>query len=228
MFLGLTNSADDIIRDRPVLQRERNLNVRLSYYVISKTLTLGIFALIQCVLFVLIGNYVLQIRVLFWIDLGIMLMTAMGGVSLGLLISSLVADPKTAANIVPLVLIPQIIMRGALIKYEDMNRNLALVYALTHWFKEHPNPDRGKKMESKLQVPFVCQFIAMRWSYEEMVVAQAKLNPLSKRQERAQKEIDKIVSKHQQDANESKRLDELKETLAVLSGWEAKSTVEVE
>src|SRR5437868_3339354 len=85
MFLGLTNSADDIIRDRPVLQRERNLNVRLSYYVISKTLTLGIFALIQCVLFVLIGNYVLQIRGMFWIDLGIILMTAMGGVSLGLL-----------------------------------------------------------------------------------------------------------------------------------------------
>src|SRR5206468_3287125 len=93
MFLGLTNSADDIIRDRAVLQRERNLNVRLSYYVVSKTLTLGIFALIQCVLFVLIGNYVLQIRGMFWVDLGIMFMTAMGGVSLGLVISSLVADP---------------------------------------------------------------------------------------------------------------------------------------
>ena len=67
---------------------------------------------------------------MFWIDLGIMLMTAMGGVALGLVVSSLVADPKTAANIVPLVLIPQIIMGGALIKYEDMNRNLALVYTL--------------------------------------------------------------------------------------------------
>src|SRR3989475_4661409 len=113
MFLGLTNSADDIIRDRVVLQRERNLNVRLPYYVFSKTLTLGVFALIQCILFVLIGNYVLQIRGMFWIYMGIMLMTAMGGVSLGLLISSLVGDPKTAANIVPLVLIPHIIMGGA-------------------------------------------------------------------------------------------------------------------
>src|SRR5206468_5848778 len=102
MFLGLTNSADDVIRDRAVLQRERNLNVRLSYYIFSKTITLGVFALVQCVLFVLIGNYVLQIRGMFWLYLGIMLMTAMGGVSLGLLISSLVADPKTAANIVPL------------------------------------------------------------------------------------------------------------------------------
>src|ERR1700745_2528918 len=102
MFLGLTNSADDIIRDRPVLQRERNIKVRLSYYVISKTITLGFFALLQCVLFVLIGNFVLQIRGMFWIDLAIMFLTAMSGVALGLVISSLVADPNTAANIVPL------------------------------------------------------------------------------------------------------------------------------
>src|SRR4030081_2934199 len=202
MFLGLTNSADDIIRDRVVLQRERNLNVRLPYYVISKTLTLGVFALVQCVLFVLIGNYVLQIRGLFWVDLGIVFMTAMGGIALGLVISSLVADQKTAANIVPLVLIPQIIMGGALIKYEDMNRNLALVYALTHWFKEHPTKDHTKKMDSKLQVPFVCQFIAMRWSYEELVVAQAKLNPLTKRQDRAQREIERIVAQKKPDAGE--------------------------
>src|SRR5207248_10791760 len=143
MFLGLTNSADDIIRDRAVLHRERNLDVRLSYYVISKTMTLGVFALIQCVLFVLIGNYVLEIRGMFWIYLGIMFMTAMSVVSLGLLISSLVADPKTAANIVPLVLIPQIIMGGALIKYEDMNRNLALLYILSHWLSEHPSTDKS-------------------------------------------------------------------------------------
>ena len=227
MFLGLTNSADDIIRDRVVLQRERNLSVRLPYYVISKTLTLGIFALVQCVLFVLIGNYVLQIRGMFWIYLAIVFITAMGGVSLGLLVSSLVADPKTAANIVPLVLIPQIIMGGALIKYEDMNRNLALVYALTHWFKEHPTQDHAKKMESKLQVPFVCQFIAMRWSYEELVVAQAKLNPLTRRQDRANNEIQSLAPRAHDPAS-SKRLDDLKEALAVLSGLEGKSASEVD
>jgi ABC transport system ATP-binding/permease protein len=228
MFLGLTNSADDIIRDRVVLQRERNLNVRLLYYVFSKTLTLGVFALVQCLLFILIGNYILQIRGMFWVDLGVVFMTAMGGIALGLVVSSLVADPKTAANIVPLILIPQIIMGGALIKYEDMNRNLGLVYSLSHWFKEHPNKDRSKKMDSKLQVPFVAQLIAMRWSYEELVVAQAKLNPLTKRQDRAQREIDRIVAKKKPDAAESKRLDELKETLAVLSGLEAKSSAEID
>src|SRR5216110_1950921 len=228
MFLVLTNSADDIIRDRAVLQRERNVNVRLSYYVISKTLTLGVFALIQCILFVLIGNYVLQIRGMFWIYLGIVFITAMGGVALALVVSSLVSDPKTAANIVPLVLIPQIIMGGALIKYEDMNRNLALVYALTHWFSEHPNIEQEKKMGSKLEVPFVCQFIAMRWSYEEMIVAQAKPNPLTRRQDLTQREIDQIVAKRDQTPIDRKRLEDLKETLALLSGLEASSVSELD
>jgi hypothetical protein len=81
-----------------VLQRERNLIVRLSYYVFAKTVSLGVFALVQCVLFILIGNYVLQIRGMFWPDLAIVFLTAMSGVSLGLVVSSLVADPKTASN----------------------------------------------------------------------------------------------------------------------------------
>ncbi|MEP6976150.1 MAG: ATP-binding cassette domain-containing protein, partial [Spartobacteria bacterium] len=227
MFLGLTNSADDIIRDRAVLQRERNLNVRLSYYVFAKTSSLGVFALVQCILFVLIGNFILQIRGMFWYDLAIVFMTAMSGVSLGLVVSSLVADPKTAANIVPLVLIPQIIMGGALIKYEDMNRNLGLVYTFSRWFSEHPDSDEKKKMDSRLEVPFICEFVAMRWSYEEMIVAQAKLNPLTKRQEEAQRQIDAIVARRESNPGDSKRLDDLKETLAVLSGLEAPSVGEL-
>jgi ABC-type multidrug transport system ATPase subunit len=228
MFLSLTNSADDIIRDRPTLQRERNLDVRLPYYIFAKMSSLSVFALIQCVLFVFIGNNVLEIRGMFWVHLALMFMTAVGSLALGLLVSSMVSDAKTAANIVPLVLIPQILMSGALIKYEDMNRNLSLVYTMTRWFHEHPTKDRGKKMDSKLQVPFVCQFIPMRWSYEEMIVAQAKLNPLTSRQDRAQREIDSIIAKHRQDPTEGKRLDELKEVLAVLSGLEAKSANELD
>src|SRR4051812_12190368 len=227
MFLGLTNSADDIIGDRAVLQRERNLNVRLSYYVLAKVLSLGFFAIIQCVLFVVIGNAILEIRGMFWIDVGIMVMTAMGGVALGLLVSSLVDNPKTAANIVPLVLIPQIIMGGALIKYEDMNRNLGLVYAFSRWFNEHETDQKTKKMDSKLKVPFVCQFIAMRWSYEELVVAQAKLNPLTRRQEKVNNEIRRLAP-NAKTPETSARLNDLKELLAILSGLEAKTAKDVD
>ena len=174
-------------------------------------------------LFVLIGNYILEIRGMFWIDLGIMLMTAMGGVALGLVISSLVADPKTAANIVPLVLIPQIIMGGALIKYEDMNRNLALVYTFSRWFSEHPNTEQGKKMSSRLQVPFVCQFIAMRWSVRRDGgrAGQAESADPAAGTDEGRNRADR--REQEQDPEETKRLNELKETLAMLSGLEAKT-----
>jgi hypothetical protein len=119
-------------------------------------------------------------------------------------------------------------MGGALIKYEDMNRNLALLWTFSRWSTEHPNTEKTRKTESKLQVPFVCQFIAMRWSYEEMIVAQAKLNPLTRRQDRAQREIDRVVAQHRKDPEADKRLDDLKETLAVLSGLEAKTVGELD
>src|SRR5438309_2174628 len=54
----------------------------------------------------------------------------------------------------------------------------------------------------------------MRWSYAEMIVAQSKLNPLTSRQERSQREIDSIVATHREDVDEGKRLDELKVVLA--------------
>ncbi len=227
MFLSLTNSVDDIVSDRPVLQRERNLNIRLSYYVLAKIASLSVFALVQCMLFVLIGNYILEVRGMFWIYLGLMFLTAVGSLALGLVVSSLVADAKSAANIVPLILIPQILMSGALLKFEDMNRNPAFIYLMSRWFSEHPTTDKGKKMDSKLEVPFACQFIGMRWSYEELVVAQAKLNPLTRRQERVNVEIQRLAPTAKT-PEATARLNELKEVLAILSGLEAKSAKELD
>ena len=61
-----------------------------------------------------------------------------------------------------------------------------------------------------------------------MIVAQAKLNPLTSRQDRTQREIDRLVTEHRQDPAATKRLDDLKETLAVLSGLEANSAKELD
>jgi hypothetical protein len=55
MFLSLANSADDIIRDRMVLQRERNLNIGLPYYIFAKMASLAVFALINAFVW-FVGN----------------------------------------------------------------------------------------------------------------------------------------------------------------------------
>ena len=229
MFLALMNSVDDIIRDRVVLHRERNLDVRLPYYIFAKFSTLALFSAVQCMLFVLVGNKILLIRGMFWEYFFFMFITAASGTSLGLLISSLVADAKTAANFVPLILIPQLVFGGALIKYEEMNRDLDLVYSFKRWLTRHPEANAaGRRDDSALRVPFISRFVATHYSYEALIVAQAKLNPLTLRQDRIQKQMDELVGKKQRTEAEAARLEDLKDTLALLSGMEAATAREVE
>ena len=220
MFLGLTNSVDDIIRDRPVLLRERNLNVRIGYYLLAKAITLGLFAVGQCALFTLIGDWMVSIRGLYWVEFTAMFLTAFSGIAIGLMISSLAREGKTAVNIIPVVLIPQIILGGALIKYEEMNRNLDFIHAIHEWFNRHP--DTAMEPRSDLQVPLICEFMPMRWSYEGIVFAQAKLNPLALRQARIQRQIYQLAAIKKPTDAQADRLDDLKDLLAILSGLEAR------
>jgi ABC-type multidrug transport system ATPase subunit/ABC-type multidrug transport system permease subunit len=218
MFLGLTNSADEIIRDRPMLSRERNHNLRISYYIIGKILSLSTFSLIQCVIYLLIGNYVLELREMFAIHLFWMFLTSLTGVCLGLLVSTLVHDIRTALNIIPLLLIPQIILGGALIKYEEMNRNLDFVYSIRQWIEKQG----GDPVEaSKLKVPLICQIMPLRWSYESAIISQAKLNPLSRAQSMLEERIQSLINLppdvEMTDAQRDE-LDVAKQALAVVSG----------
>jgi len=226
MFLGLTNSADDIVRDQVLLQRERNHDVRCTYYVLAKTAALAIFAAAQCAVYLLIGNAVLEVRSMFWDYFLWMLLSALTGVVLGLLISSLVRNSKTAINIIPLILIPQIILGGALIKYEEMNRNLDLAHNLRRWLRG----DDGRPLEppNKLEVPFLCEFMPLRWSYEAIVIAQANRNPLAVAQDALQRRIDTIVKElpppPAKDPPElAEQLSDAKQALALVSGLEGRS-----
>lgn len=222
MFLGLTNSADEIIRDRHTLSRERNHNLRTFYYLSGKIIALAAFALAQCFIYLLIGNWVLEIRDMFLIHLWWMFLTALTGLCLGLFISSIVTDNRTAVNAIPLILIPQIILGGALIKYEEMNKNLDLVYSVGRWLKKAGNDEESA---SKLKVPFICQFMPLRWSYEGMVIAQSKLNPLTRNQDFLDERIQSLLPPSGIEMTDVQRheLELTKQSLAVVSGLYAEN-----
>jgi ABC-type branched-subunit amino acid transport system ATPase component len=226
MFLGLTNSADEIIRDRSMLSRERNHNLRTSYYLIGKIMALGTFALIQCFIYLAVGNWILELREMFLVHLWWMFITSVSGACLGLLISSLVHDTRTALNAIPLLLIPQIILGGALIKYEEMNRNLDFVYSMRRYIAE----EEGTTGESasKLKVPFICEFMPLRWSYEAMLVSQAKMNPLTRSQDILEGRIQQIVDEPRElTEKEHETLDLTKQALAVVSGLQARDPEDI-
>ncbi|MCW0221468.1 MAG: ATP-binding cassette domain-containing protein [Prosthecobacter sp.] len=224
MFLGLTNSADEIIRDRHTLSRERNHNLRTFYYLSGKIISLSTFALAQCFIYLLIGNNVLEIRDMFFVHLWWMFITALMGICLGLLISSVVSDNRTAINAIPLLLIPQIILGGALIKYEEMNKNLDFVYSMQRWMNKAGITEESEP--SKLKVPFICQFMPLRWSYEAMLISQAKLNPLTAAQDQLEARIQELVNLPpdiKMTADQQRDLDAAKQGLAVVSGLYAKT-----
>ena len=220
MFLGLTNSADEIIRDRILLQRERNYNKNVTGYLFGKVLSLGAFALVQCVIYILIGNAVLEIREMFFPQLAWMFATSLCGVTIGLAISSLVRDAKTALNIIPLILIPQIILGGALIKYEEMNKNLDLAYSIRRWIST--DPDGGEK-PSNLKVPLICEFMPLRWTYESLVLTQANHNPLSAAQAQLNERIRLLTSFQTLSPGQETELEHAKEALVKVSGLEERN-----
>jgi len=225
MFLGLTNSADEILRDRYTLNRERNHNLRTFYYITGKLAALATFALLQCGIYLLIGNWVLEIRDMFFIHLWWMFVTAMTGVCLGMLISTLVNDTRTALNAIPLILIPQIILGGALIKYEEMNKNLDLVYSVERWLRKAGIGE--EENASRLKVPFICQFMPLRWSYEAMIISQAKLNPLTRAQDLIDKKKDSFLKLGTMTPEQEQQFDLTKRALAVVSGLYGRRSEEV-
>ena len=153
---------------------------------------------------------------LFWMSL-----TSLSGVAMGLLISSLVKDGKTAINIIPLLLIPQIILGGALIKYEEMNRNLDFVYSIRRWIA--PDQVKGEKEPSKLRVPILCEFMPLRWSYESLVISQSKLNPYDQAQDELDDLIHDLSAQPVLTEDQENQLNQLKEALALVSGLEERS-----
>jgi hypothetical protein len=70
--------------------------------------------------------------------------------------------------------------------------------------------------------------VATHYSYEALIVAQAKLNPLAIRQERLQDQIDALVKRKNRTPAEAARLEDLKDALAMLSGLESGSAPEIE
>ena len=226
LFLALMNSVEDIIRDRVILQRERNLNVNIGYYVTAKFLTLCVFSALQCALFVVVGNWILEVRGMFTVYFLWTFLTALSGISLGLLVSAIVPNSKTGAMLVPLILIPQLIFGGALIKYEEMNRDPDLLYSFNRVFGKNRTQE-NIETDKKLRVPFISRLIATHYSYEALVVAQAKLNPLSSRQTKLDEMI-RNLAKSSASAAENDRLSDLKDTLAQLSGLEAGSAREID
>jgi ABC transport system ATP-binding/permease protein len=158
LFLGLTISAEEIFRDRKILKRERFLNLSRSSYLISKIGILFTISAIQSCLFVLVANYILGIRDMNFIYWFALFSTASFANMLGLNISASFNSAVTIYILIPLVMIPMMILSGAMFSFDKLNRNISRVD----------------------KVPVLAELMVTKWSYEALMVHQYKDNKFMK------------------------------------------------
>src|SRR6185436_16281253 len=155
LFMGLTVSAEEIIRDRKILKRESFLNLSWNSYLFSKVIILFTLSAIQTLTFAIIGNLVLEIEwsmlIPFWI---VLFTTSCMANVLGLNISSAFNSAVTVYVMIPLLLIPQMILSGLLFSFGKLNNIIS----------------------TKGKVPIVADMMASRWAYEALAVYQFKNN----------------------------------------------------
>jgi len=143
LWFGVSNSAREIVKEASMYRRERLVNLQLGPYLGSKfAVLLGLCLLQNLMMLGMIGLVIpysvrrLALerpvgqapRPLFgeyvdasWLKAyAAMFVVSFVGVAMGLFISTLVTNPDRAASIVPIVLIPQVIFSGTIIKYLDL------------------------------------------------------------------------------------------------------------
>lgn len=154
IFVGLTVSAEEIIKDRKILKREAFLDLSWSSYLLSKVgVQFGLSA-IQALTFVLVGNSIMEIKGMYWQYWLVLFSIWTSSNMMGLMISDSFKTVVTIYILIPFLVIPQIILSGVLVKYEKLNPAIS----------------------SPTSIPFYGELMTARWGYEALAVYQFKEN----------------------------------------------------
>jgi len=159
IFMGLTVSAEEIIKDRKILKREAFLHLSWSGYLLSKVMVQFLLSAIQAFTFVIIGNTVMGIQGMYF-EYWLVLFSAWALSNvMGLLISDSFKTVVTIYILIPFLVIPQIILSGVIVKFDNLNPQIS----------------------SPKRIPFYGEIIAARWAYEGLATYQFMNNDYQKK-----------------------------------------------
>lgn len=154
LFMGLTVSAEEIISDRKILKRESFLNLSRFSYLSSKTAIMILISAIQTITYIITGNLILGIDGMlldYWL---VLFSCSLFANMLGLNISSAFNSVVTIYILIPILLIPQLLLSGVIVKFDKLNPSLS----------------------SQTVVPIAGELMASRWAFEALAVNQFKEN----------------------------------------------------
>lgn len=154
-FLGMVGSIFEVIKDRGMLERETKRNLGMGAYLIAEFMTLALPTAIQSALLLGVALPIIGApwTVLFEANWPLLYLAGLCAAASGLLISALIKSPIAAYNMIPLILIPQIILGGALMPFGNMGKFVYL--------GGEPHPDRQ---------PAMSKVMPAAWAYEAMML----------------------------------------------------------
>ncbi|RLD83595.1 MAG: ABC transporter, partial [Bacteroidetes bacterium] len=158
MFIGLTVSAEEIIKDRRILMRESFLNLSWMSYLNSKIVILFALSAIQSLSFILVGNFVLEINWMTMSHFIVFFSTMAAANMIGLNISSALNSVVTIYITIPFIIVPQLLFSGVMVNFNKLHKSVTTVK----------------------YVPVIGDLMLSRWAYEAMAVEQFKNNEYEK------------------------------------------------
>jgi ABC-type multidrug transport system ATPase subunit len=150
LFMGLSVSAEEINRDRKILVRERFLNLSWPAYIAAKALYLALVSALQMAVYTLLANTILQVPDMYLITWLALFACSLASCVLGLNISAALKSAVTIYILIPLLLVPQIMLGGAVVPFDQLVR------------RDTDHRD----------TPWVADLMPSRWGYEALVVTQ--------------------------------------------------------
>jgi len=132
-WFGCNNAAKEIVKDKEIYERERDvcLNV-ISYYgakflllTVATAIQVSFLALVVKVVTGLPGNLVFQVASL--------ALVGICGVATGLFISTVSSNTDMAVTLVPVAIIPQVILAGAIWAVDGFAELLSAVFISCYW-----------------------------------------------------------------------------------------------
>lgn len=140
IWFGANNAAREIVGEMPIYRRERLYNLRIGPYLTSKVLVLSVISLIQVLIFV----GIMQVRYAetrmplgsFMESVGLMFYLSVAATFLGLLISAIFRNVEQVITIVPIILLPQIMLSGAVNRINSQFIEVISYFTLGRWGME--------------------------------------------------------------------------------------------
>ncbi|MEL7034895.1 MAG: FHA domain-containing protein [Cyanobacteria bacterium J06592_8] len=137
LWVGLSSSLQEIVKESAIYLRERLVNLCLTSYLGSKFIVLCGLAILQTILMsgvILVCFQNPESDLIYW-PVGVSItsfLTLISCISLGLMISAMVKNSSQANSALPLILLPQIIFSGVLFKMEGLGRVISWLM-LSRW-----------------------------------------------------------------------------------------------